>query len=168
MKRNKLIILLIVGLVSIVIPVFLKLFSSNVFKVPVIAEQPVIAACNMDMMDELVNKIDIVFIKNAPCEDATCTAELDQLKRVAQRYPPSDELNYTVMTNAPFELIWRQGDISVVHIPTLLNNGCINEPIPEVGLLLFDQQNNLRGIFEARREEVDRLMIELEILMKYK
>ncbi len=167
-QKKKIFIFSIVVFVAVIIPIFLKLFSNSVFQIPVLIEQTKVQSCENELYEELNEQINVVLIKNENCDSPDCKKEIDQLKRVAQRYSELSELSFKIIANSPFQLTWNYQNINVISNKRLLDLTCL---APDLGvkntLLLFDKKNNLRGIYEINRDEVDRLIIELDILNQF-
>ena len=73
---------------------------------------------------------------------------------------------FSVFSSVVTDVKWPSGNLSVISTDQNLTLECL-EVDTQNSILLFDTKGRLRGVYEATREDVDRLMIELDILIRY-
>lgn len=167
-NSRKIVILSLVFVLPAITFLFLKMFGENKFEIPVLKDAQAISACDTTLSEILKDHIDVVWINNAACEDGACRSEIDQLKRVALRYESVDALVFTVFSDVVNNVNWPGGNLSTISTEQAVSMECVGEETNSNRLLLFDPEGRLRGVYEVTREDVDRLMIELDILIRYK
>ena len=143
------------------------MFGENKFEIPVLKDAQEVSACEEALSEILKDHVDVVWINNVSCDDGACRGEIDQLKRVALRYQEVDNLIFTIFSEVVNRVNWPGGNLSTISSEQSLSMDCIGEETNSNRLLLFDTAGRLRGVYEVTREDVDRLMIELDILIRY-
>jgi len=167
-NKAKIIILALVFVLPVATFLFLKFFGENKFDIPIIVDAATVANCGEELSGTLSKGIDIIFLKNASCENIDCGAEIDQFKRIAQRYKQDSTLRYSMISEEVVDIRWPYGNLSVYTLNEESNFDCLSLPEKDNNyFILLDAENKLRGIYEIERNEVDRLMVELDILRKY-
>jgi len=162
MKGKKLVFLMLALLAPVTIFIFLKLFGRNEFHVPVLHEErlPGIAAsCDFDyhlpyrIADSVitafdVNRDDSVYVFSFKREHA------DAVNRIN-----------TEFRNDPVRVIGPEqaGELFEPHVL----QQCILLMHPDTAVAIVDNQNRLRGYYDGGdRDEVDRMIVEIKIMLK--
>lgn len=167
-NKYKVIVLSLVFVLPVATFLFLKFFGENKFEIPVLKDANIVMSCDSSMSVVLTESIDIVFLKNKKCEKEQCSMELDQLKRVAQRFSKETKLRYSILSKDEIIVNWKFKNLSAYTFKTPVSLSCLGLESHKNYFLLFDTFKQLRGIYEIERNEVDRLIIELDILNRYK
>ena len=146
---------------------FLKFFGENKFEIPLLKNTEAVALCDSTLVNVLTDDINLLFLKNTTCEKVGCSIEIDQLKRVAQRYKDVTGFRYTILSDEKVTVDWKFKNISAFNYENTMSLSCLELNDNVNYFLLFDKNKQLRGSYEIDRGEVDRLIIELDILNKY-
>ncbi len=165
-NKSKVIVLSLVFILPVATFLFLKFFGENKFEIPVLKDSDSVIKCDSLISNSLTNQIDVVFLKRIGCERANCSIEIDQLKRVAQRYKNEERISYSIISADKIDLKWNFKNLSAYTYDSDISLDCLELENTNY-FLLFDSKNQLRGAYEIERNEVDRLIIELDILNRY-
>lgn len=162
MKGKKLIILILALLLPVTVFIFLKLFGRNEFQVPVLHQKaiPEVAAdCNFhyrapyQIADSVMNAFsrngrDSIFVFSFDNSDA------EAMQRVTATF--GDDAMQLI---GP-EKLGAKFDPSFLRRCVLLMRG-------DTAVALVDHRHRIRGYYDAKdREEVDRLIVEMKIILK--
>jgi hypothetical protein len=151
MQFKKFVYLSLAFLLPIGLFLFLKFFGKNEFSVPVFYESGAIvqpAGCDL---------------KLAPYRIAPNIVAEASLPKVIVLRPPLDNVTRTRLNDTFAE------KITIHELDSLLDNKkkCIFITQSIDSLVLLDDQNYIRGYYKAgNRDEMDRLVVELKILLK--
>lgn len=166
-SKYKVAILSLLFLLPVATFLFLKFFGKNKFEIPLLKNTEGVAQCDSTLINVLTEDINLVFVKKSICEKSGCSIEFDQLKRVAQRYKEAEGFRYSILSDEEVTVDWKFKNISAYNYKDSLSLGCLGLNDNRNYFLLFDKKKQLRGSYEIERSEVDRLIIELDILNKY-
>ncbi len=160
-SKLKVFILVVVFVVPVALFVFLKMFGSNTFDVAIIEEQ---VECTEVLAKAPSTQLSLINYQYQSGEDSL--EAVNQFRRVVQRfknrgavgmYLHSGDSSYMEMT-AKYPVVTFISDSSLLKCMNRFANNSNK-------FLLFDKQNNLRGIYDIARGEVDRLFMEVDILL---
>lgn len=166
-SKYKVAILSLLFLLPVATFLFLKFFGENKFEIPLLKDTKAVSLCDTTLINVLTDDINLLFVKNTTCEKAGCSIEIDQLKRVAQRYQDAVGFRYSILSDEKVTVDWKFKNISAFNYKNRLSLSCLDLKDEVNYFLLFDKKKQLRGSYEIERGEVDRLIIELDILNKY-
>ena len=162
MKGKKIIFLILALLLPVTIFVFLKLFGKNEFQVPVLHE---------DAVPHVGNNCDFIYRIPYRVADSVISA-ID---------PQRDDSVYVFnfdrrLADAMNRISAEFGDdpVSIVNTadlpqrfkPSFLGE-CVLLMPPDTAVAILDNQNRIRGYYDASdRDEVDRMIVEIKIILK--
>ena len=162
MKGKKIIFLILALVLPATIFVFLKLFGRNEFQVPVLHENNIPGrADNCD------------FVYKAPYRVAdSVISALDPEKDDSVYVFNFDNTLEDAMSRISVE--FRGDPVSVVNtadLPPKFDAGVLRECVllmdPDTAVAILDSRNRIRGYYDASdRDEVDRMIVEIKILLK--
>ena len=109
----------------------------------------------------------MLLLNKNTCEKVGCSNEIDKLKRVAKGYKEVTGFRYTILSDEKVTVDWKFKNISAFNYENTMSLSCLELNDNVNYFLLFDKNKQLRGSYEIDRGEVDRLIIELDILNKY-
>jgi hypothetical protein len=162
MKGKKIVFLILALLLPVTIFVFLKLFGRNEFQVPVLHENNIPHTadhCNFTysipyrVADSVISALDpekndsvYVFNFDSQIEDA--------MQRLSVEF-----------RDDPVKIV-NSADLPPKFEPRLLR-GCILLMHPDTAVAIVDSKNRIRGYYDANdRDEVDRMIVEIKIILK--
>jgi hypothetical protein len=154
MKR-KAIFLSLVFILPVIVFVFLKMFGKNEFEIPVFHSKKVaaVSGCNDGFAVPYTLPDSILYSIGWKNAEATLilfsTMEKEGIMRLKERYS-STKLHIITMS---------ENDLKRLRCPFLLPD--------KFGSVLVDNKRQIRGYYQlTTREETDRLLVELSILLK--
>jgi hypothetical protein len=159
MGGKKLVLLFLALLLPVVIFIFLRLFGKNEFAVPLLYEEGVSnapATCNVRyptpyfVPDSIVNQI------------KDNTAEILVLNFSDQ---PTTEMQ-VVREEFDKDAVMIKSASSLNFVDKKFLAECILLMSTPNEIVLIDSENRIRGYYRNTREEVDRLILELKIMLK--
>ncbi|MGB3467956.1 MAG: hypothetical protein WBA74_21905, partial [Cyclobacteriaceae bacterium] len=74
---------------------------------------------------------------------------------------------YTILSREKIEISWKDNNLSAITTDKPIRTDCLDLADSGNKIAVFDRQNRLRGIYDVSREETDRLILEIDILMRY-
>lgn len=162
MKRKKLVFLTLALLLPVAVFVFLKIFGRNEFTVPVMHQEGMIEApANCDFTYETPYLIPDSLVSDLNFQDRDSVYVF--------YFDPSLT---TPMNRISVEFKWASVKVvtpSDFHGRTDLRsiNDCVLLIPPEASVALVDHKNRIRGYYDGTdRDEVDRLIVEIKIILK--
>jgi hypothetical protein len=162
MKGKKIIFLILALLLPATIFVFLKLFGKNEFQVPILHEDTVPhAANNCDFTYRTPYRVadSIITALDPRRKDSVYVFNFDS--RLAD---PMNRVS-TEFADDPVRVV-NTADLPQRFEPSFLRE-CVLLMPPDSAVTIVDNQNRIRGYYDATdRDEVDRLIVEIKIILK--
>lgn len=165
-NKYKVLILSLVFILPVAVFLFLKFFGKNQFELTMLSDAATIENCDDELKAVLTDQIDIVLVRREECKEDRCNFEKDEFRRIRQRYEDK-ELRFSILSRDTIDISWNDNSLSAYTTESTLGLSCFERPDSESLFLVFDGSNNLRGVYEVSREETDRLILEIDILMRY-
>jgi hypothetical protein len=159
---GKIILLTLALLLPVAIFVFLKMFGRNEFQVPPLFEHGAIAApenCNFTYSSPYVVADSVITNLRLNRVDSLYVLYFDpSLKAVMDRV--GEEFKWAHVTIVAPSAFGNKADLRLLKECVLLMK-------PPASVALLDQKNRIRGHYDGSdRDEVDRLAVEMKIMLK--
>ena len=162
MKGQKLIFLTLALLLPVAVFVFLKLFGKNEFNVPVMHQDSVAgipAACNFEYTAPYRIADSVIQFTQGNRSDSLYVFYFDESLNTAMGRI-AVEFDGAPITMASPSALGSFTDLAVLR-------ECILLMEPDTSVALVDHRNRIRGYYDGHdRDEVDRLIVEIKILLK--
>lgn len=162
MKGKKVIFLILALLLPVTIFIFLKLFGRNEFQVQVLHQQtvpPAAADCNFDynVPYQIADSVMNAFNRNE--RDSLYVFSFDERDAEAMQRVTAE------FGDDPIQVIGPE-EVEAGFDPAFLRR-CVLLLQGDTAVALVDHQRRIRGYYDAKdREEVDRLIVEIKIILK--
>jgi hypothetical protein len=162
MKGKKLVFLLLAVLLPVVILVFLKVFGHNEFRVPPLYQEGTVeapAGCGYGYSTPYTVPDSVCAQLGIDRTDSLYVIYFDPALKIPMRRVSVEYAHASVRLVTPSEI---PGDLERTTLQR-----CAFLMKPPASVVLVDHMNRLRGQYNgSQRDEVDRLLVEIDIILK--